>query len=144
MEPEILFDIWTKGVSDTGHSMMTSKNTDQNSLIIGWLLISTTKIFIVSPDKHFNFQWVCMGYTWMFFCHFTNGNIILWFPICFPVWSSPTKIGFTIKRICSWGSKFFSLTLLHSKWPKLCRVLAILSAIWLRTDFSLEEEKWEC
>ena len=34
----------------------------------------------------------------------------------------------------SWGCKFFPLTLLHSEWPKLYGVLAILRAIGLSVD----------
>ena len=53
-------------------------------------------------------------------------------------------------RVCSWrkkfapvGANYFPLTLLHSEWSKLHRVLAVLSVIGLRVDPHREErQKW--
>ena len=44
----------------------------------------------------------------------------------------PATVFVTFLLSCSPRSQFFPLTLLHSEWPKLHRVLAVLSAVGLR------------
>ena len=49
--------------------------------------------------------------------------------------TNPFEMGSALKGIIlSLREQFFLSTLLHSEWPKLQRVLAILSAIELRAD----------